>query len=220
MPVCLQSSRATATCTQSVHRSCVQEAKAKAKSEAAKSKAKQTSKQLLKQDARRFTFDPKNIPKAVQTALDTEFADWDEGQKELLVVNLKNLREALTEGYKAAAQHGNRLESGFFLGYRRIYSVAHEERTAVECSQDDFEDYDVAAVTGSPQALTASMALLSQKAASPVAGNVEQADRSRCLTQFRFVYSCIASALVRATQLPIFLRVAEDMSSGSGTCIW
>ena len=120
----------------------MQEAKAKAKQEP-KAKAKQSSKQLQKSDAKRCSFDPRNIPKAVQNALDGEFADWDETQKELCVVDNLNLREALTAGYQAAAELGNtRVESGFFLGYRRIYSVAFEQRAAAPSSQDDFEDYD------------------------------------------------------------------------------
>ena len=126
----------------------MQETKAKAKAEAAKKTAKQSNKQLIKLDQKRFTFDPKNIAKAVQNALDNEFSDYDEGQKELLVVNKQNLREALHAGYSAAAKSGNRVESGFFLGYRRIFSVAHEARTAAECGPEDFADYDLSTING------------------------------------------------------------------------
>ena len=161
-----------ARCMQSVQEQ--QAAKAKA---VESKKGKQSAKALARQDAKRLTFDPKQIPKAVQTALDTEFSDWQENEKEVLVHEDKNLRQSLQAGYEAAAALGNtRVESGFFLGYRRIFSVCMELQQQSLNSSNSFEDFSLGEIT-QPSAASIDV----QQVAATVLGSPAKDQDSVCV---------------------------------------
>ena len=77
---------------------------------------------------KRFKFDPSNIPGAVKHALSTEYADMSEAQKRLVIIERKNMVQALTAGYQFNADMGrSHVEDGFFVQYRRIYSTGQSD---------------------------------------------------------------------------------------------
>ena len=105
--------------------SCAQAKKASKAEAKGKAKSKVSAKQQAKIDNKRFKFDPSNIPAAVDTAMMTEYSDLSSTQKRLVTIDGKNLPQALTAGYEFNASMGrNYVEEGFFVQFRRIYSVS------------------------------------------------------------------------------------------------
>ena len=104
------------------------QAKKAAETASAKAGAKASAKAAAKALKKKYTFDARNIPRAVEWALANDLSDLTPAQKRLLRVEGKTLPEHLHGGYTYNAQMGlNSIDPTWLMALRRMFACATAE---------------------------------------------------------------------------------------------